>query len=400
MKGIFRRGQKYWYRFTLHGKQVRMPLDTEDESEAIRRAWDLRSNPTLLPTEPIRAELKSYAEGQFRLNHFTERTRDEVIRTLNGFFDYSAIASAQAITTGEIQRWYNWLKTPRTLIVNGVPRLQDALTEESAQTYVARLSGFLRHLIESRKLRRNPVEDVKMAKLIPRPRRVYCRNVECDQLIENCGREDLRFILYAGFHAGLRKGEIIEARGEWFDLAEGVLHIPVTEYWHPKGKASRDVPLTEAFMKFLSESDYFKHSLASKVDYMLEPKVVRGKSRYRWDFRRPFEEYMESQGMRWVTTHVTRKTFGSLLASAGVSFLKISAWLGDDIRTTINNYAYLQPRDRDIERAFSGKPIHDHSENEAIERLLVGNGSGKKSKPSKGKAGRKTTKHPRKLLTG
>lgn len=377
-----------------------MPLDTEDEAEAIRRALDLRSTPTLLPTEPIRAEVKSYADGQFRLNHFTERTRDEVIRTLNGFFDYSEIASAQAITTGEIQRWYNWLKTSRTIIVNGGPRIQNALSEESAQTYVARLSGFLRHLVESRKLRRNPTVDVKMARLIPRPRRLYCTQQEREKLIENCERENLRFILYAGFHAGLRKGEIIEARGEWFDLEAGILHIPVTEYWHPKGKASRDVPLTDAFRNFLAGSDYFKHSLASKVDYMLEPKVVRGKSRYRWDFRRPFEGYMESQGMRWVTTHVTRKTFGSLLASAGVSFLKISAWLGDDIRTTINNYAYLQPRDPDIERAFSGISIPDHSENEAIERLLVGDGSGKKSKSLKGKAGRKTTKHPRRLLTG
>jgi integrase len=377
MKGIYLRGQKYWYRTTLHGVQIRVPLETDDESDAIRKALDMRGNPSLLPGDPIRQEVKTYADRQFRLNHFSERTRDEVIRTIGTFFDFSEIGSAHQITTPEIQRWYDWLKTDRQVVGNDGAHRRDALTEESAQTYVARLSGFLRHLAESRKVRRNCAEGVVMAKLIPKARRLFCKKSERDQLVENCPRDDIKFVLYAGFHAGLRKGEIIEARGSWFDLEERLIHVPVTKFWKSKNGLPRTIPLTDAFRAFLLEAKMFQHSLECKIDYMLAPKVAQGRYRYRWDFRRPYKEYIDSHGMSWITPHVMRKTFGSTLATSGVSFLKISAWIGDDIRTTINNYAFLQPKDRDIERAFSDAVGGDSELEEPFERALLGRNSGR-----------------------
>ena len=38
------------------------------------------------------------------------------------------------------------------------------------------------------------------------------------RLIENAPTDDLRFVLFCGFHAGMRKLEIVEAVPEWFDL--------------------------------------------------------------------------------------------------------------------------------------------------------------------------------------
>ena len=54
----------------------------------------------------------------------------------------------------------------------------------------------------------------------------------------------------------------------------------------------------------------------------------------------------------WVTPHVARHTFASLLASAGVSIYKIAQWLGDDVRVVQQHYAKLLPKDADIEAAF------------------------------------------------
>ena len=46
-----------------------------------------------------------------------------------------------------------------------------------------------------------------------------------DKLIKDAPSDDLRFILFAGFHCGMRKNEIIEARVDWFDLGEsGAVH--------------------------------------------------------------------------------------------------------------------------------------------------------------------------------
>jgi len=87
---------------------------------------------------------------------------------------------------------------------------------------------------------------------------------------------------------------------------------------------------------------------------MVHPEIpTRRKSVYRWDFGRPFDLYMEAQKVPWVTPHIMRHTFASLLASAGVSIYKIAKWLGDDVRTVQRHYAKLLPNDSEIERAFS-----------------------------------------------
>ena len=61
---------------------------------------------------------------------------------------------------------------------------------------------------------------------------------------------------------------------------------------------------------------------------------------------------MKAQGLGWVTPHVMRHTFASLLASKGVSIYKIALWLGDDVRVVQKHYAKLLPKDEDIESAF------------------------------------------------
>ena len=78
-----------------------------------------------------------------------------------------------------------------------------AVSEQSAQTYVARLSGFFTRLIKTNKVRQNPVDAVAMAKLLPTARRLFCKYPQRDKLISSCARLDLKYVLYAGFHAGL-----------------------------------------------------------------------------------------------------------------------------------------------------------------------------------------------------
>jgi integrase len=85
---------------------------------------------------------------------------------------------------------------------------------------------------------------------------------------------------------------------------------------------------------------------------MLRPDVPHGEARYRYDFRRPWNDFMETQGSDWVTPHVMRHTFASLLASKGVSIYKIALSFGDDVRVVQKHYAKLLPKDEDIESAF------------------------------------------------
>ena len=45
------------------------------------------------------------------------------------------------------------------------------------------------------------------------------------RLIQDAPNDDLRFILFSGFHTGMRKLEIVEAVPEWFNLAARTLEI-------------------------------------------------------------------------------------------------------------------------------------------------------------------------------
>ena len=134
-------------------------------------------------------------------------------------------------------------------------------------------------------------------------------------------------------------------RVQWFDLERGLLHVRASDTFRPKDREARTIPLTSEFHQFL------KH-FGLRSPFLLHPEVPHGKSRYRWDFRRPWKNYIKAQGLGWVTPHVMRHTFASLLASKGVSIYKIALWLGDDVRVVQKHYAKLLPKDEDIESAF------------------------------------------------
>ncbi len=80
----------------------------------------------------------------------------------------------------------------------------------------------------------------------------------------------MKFILYCGFHAGLRKGEIVQARPHWFDLRLNIIHITESETWITKDKDKRTIPMTTAFRKFLEEEMAIDGELPAAVPDLSE----------------------------------------------------------------------------------------------------------------------------------
>jgi len=337
LDGLYQRGQQFWFRYRHNGHQYRVPLRTCDAGEALVRAMDIRSNPVLAGANTFRREVEDYVRTQLENRKFTRNSAENRKCVLLSAADSLEKSEPVRITTDDIQRWYESLKKRR----------DHPIAESTAQSYVMMLRGFFRSLIEQKKLRSNPAAGVKFVKIRTRARTPFCDRETVDRLIANCERPDLKFILFCGFHAGMRKGEIIESRPPWFDCAEGHIHLQRSETWEPKDKEDRSIPLSQSFKAFLQTE--FK----SPGPFMLAPKVDRRKSRYRWDFRRPFDEFMAAQGVAWVTPHVMRHTFASLLASRGVSIYKIAKWLGDGVEVVQRHYAHLAPKDDDIEKAFA-----------------------------------------------
>src|SRR5207248_8374334 len=101
----------------------------------------------------------------------------------------------------------------------------------------------------------------------------FCTVKERDRLISECTSDGLKFVLLCGFHAGLRKNEIIEARPFWFDLEAGLLHLRKTPTMNFKDREERTIPFTSQFCAFLKE-------YGLREPYMLRPEVRHGRNRY------------------------------------------------------------------------------------------------------------------------
>ena len=92
----------------------------------------------------------------------------------------------------------------------------------------------------------------------------------------------------------MRKQEIIEARPDWFDLQTNSIPVQSTDTFRPKHREDRIIPMTKASKAFLKTYGF-------RSPFMLRPEVLHWKSRYRWDFRRPWTEYVAKQKCPWVT---------------------------------------------------------------------------------------------------
>jgi integrase len=331
IKGIYPRGNIFWYGRMVHGKRIQMSLDTGDYGEAVVKALEIRADPFLVTADPLCSEIEAFINHKIQQNEYSAASAESKRYALKEFASFVKKSDTSMITPADVERFYQ--------------KLRGRVAESTAQGYITTLRSFFNRLLETRKVRTNVVKAVKLAKLDNNGRKQFCTPTLRDKLIAKCKREDLKFALFCGFHAGLRKTEIIEARPDWFDLQSGLIHVRKTDTFRPKDRDERTIPMTKAFKAFL-------RGYGLRTPFMLQPDTPHGKSRYRWDFRRPWAEYVKKHKCPWVTPHIARHTFASLLASAGVSIYKISQWLGDDVRVVQKHYAKLLPKDADIEAAF------------------------------------------------
>jgi len=343
IKGINQRGKIYWLRTQKNGRLLQMSLETEDYVEAVKKAALILQKPDLNPTQGLKADLALFTKYQLEHHLWTESTEDSKGAVLQKFGRWCHWLATDEIRPRHVLDWYEALRKEKKK--NGEP-----LHEGTAHTYLNALRSFFKWAVEQKPpiARENPVVGLNLGQVLHAPRRKFCTYEQRDQILAGAPNDDLRFILYCGFHAGLRKKEIIEARPEWFDIERGVLHVVQTATFVPKDKEDRTVPLTAEFKKFLT-------GYGLRSPYMLKPDVKKGKSVYRYDFDRPYFNYLVPLGYRWVTPHVMRHTFGSLLASSGCSIFKIAVWMGDEVRTAQKHYAHLLPVDSDIELATRPK---------------------------------------------
>jgi integrase len=343
--GLYRQTgkQTWWLRWTPvpGGPQERQSLGTRDLQEAIAKAElvRLREGPTKREEAGSCAnEIERYVAAKLKegLSAETMGSRGYV---LQGFVDELQASTPRHIGASACQRWFE-------------ARLK--LHEHTAVSYLNQVRWWFAWLIERGVVTRDPTAAIKVPKLKMRHRKVFLLPASARTLIEACADLDLKFALYCGLHAGMRKKEIIEARPDWFDLQEGLIHVQATPTFEPKGRDNRTIPMTEEFKAWM------KKEFQPRSPFVLHPDVEHGKYRYRYDFRKAFDALVQDCALG-ITFHDLRRTFASLLVSKGVSLYKVAKWLGDTLKVVQDTYGHLIPQDDEINASWEAKPKTTHS---------------------------------------
>jgi site-specific recombinase XerD len=112
---------------------------------------------------------------------------------------FGASTTLQTIRTSDIQKWYEGL-------------LSRGLKESTAESYTMVVRALFRWAVEVERCRlRTPAQDVRIVVPSRIGRRDWLEKEWIAGVLEAAPNDDLLFILFSGFDAGLRRNAIVEA---------------------------------------------------------------------------------------------------------------------------------------------------------------------------------------------
>ncbi len=341
IKGLFRRGRVWWLRYTPSpgALQIRESLDTSIEQVAVMRAVEkMQRAPLIAAAEEWERDLDIYFEDRVRLKRLSPYCARNRRIVLTNFARDTAVSQAGELSVKLVEEWVQMLKGGRR-----------PLADITIVSYLTALRSFCRWLVAKGKLADNPAAKVELGKIVPTGRRNFVAAADVRRVIEAAQTDELRFILFCGFHCGMRKMEIVEARPDWFHVGadgRGRVTVGQTATFTAKDREDRTIPLSREFAEFLRG---YLARLPAGATFVLAPEKKHGKHRYRYDFRTLFDEHLKRCGVK-CSVHDMRRTFVSLKLIENSSLIfKVAKWTGAGVAVLQAHYGHLLADDEDIE---------------------------------------------------
>jgi integrase len=360
MKGLYQMsGSRYWwFRWTEDGKRNAVSLKTEDEAEAITKARAILAEGLINPKQKTGIERAITDYLQMAQKRVRKPMRPETVKNvrfmLQSYTKHSGIEFLGDITQKSIEDWVATLR-------------DEGKSRDTIHSYVTRLKTFITCLVGLKQLRPDILDAIHIPERAARGRRNWLRSEAVAEIIAQSKNPELTFVLYCGFHAGMRRNEISNAKVGWFDLEHGLIHIqndPKTGFVL-KDRDNRAVPISEPFANFL------KNFLVdrNKNAYVLKPNQQTGVWRYRYDFNRIVRTHFAKCNVV-CSIHDMRRSFASNLVSAGESVYIVAGWLGDGVQVVERSYGHLAPTSGNIDRLTSTRQSPRDKLRKAFERRL------------------------------
>lgn len=352
--GLYQKKGKLTWRFTwtdANGIRHNVSTGKRDLTEAIEIAKKLRgTTPNSAKSNAWTAAVDKYVAEKMagkrpahlagrRLHKWRKSAGVRVKSCLNVFAERTGVKKPSDVTIRHLQKYYE------TRAKN---------SEAGARSTIATIQAFLDHMGCLRERVRFDADSK------PEPRQATISIDVANRWIEDCTRDDLKFVLFCGLHCGMRKGEIMHSRPAWFDLEASppVVKIPGREIqnlrtgkfeWRTKDGESRQVPLSDDFIKFL------KVYLPKCKKFCLESTISKDGL---FDFRVPYERFVAIRKREDMTIHAMRHSWISSLCNSGhASITQIAAWSGDSIETIQNSYWKKRVSPEALTATLTGKKL-------------------------------------------
>jgi integrase len=357
VKNLLRyKDSKNWhYRFyDDQGKRRTISLQTDDEALAIQKARAFqvgfeiqRIQNISLRTTGIHKTIDDYiaAAATRRKNPMGKEAAKTAGAVLRRFCLEANVMAPQEITPARLDAWLATYE-------------RKGRSQQTIRMYAAYVKTFVGWLYKARRLGTNALEPYDLPEEKPVGRKNWLRKTEVARVIEAVkpkfspnakpttiekakqAAHDLKFILYCGFHAGLRRKEIAMAKVFWFDLDHGLIHVQnmSEEAYVLKDEDNRTIDMSDEFKAFLAK--YFRNRKAG--EFVLRPNKSQGTWKYRYDFSRMVEGHFEDVGAR-CSIHDMRRSFASNAVSSGISLYIVAKWLGDGYEVIEKSYGHLAP---------------------------------------------------------
>ena len=110
VKGIYLRGEIYWFGKQVNGRRSIVSLETRDYPEAVQRAREIMERPELQPAQALTAEVERFFKHKYETNRFSKMSTESKVSILRMFAESVKNIPPAQVTTYQCKAFYKSAK--------------------------------------------------------------------------------------------------------------------------------------------------------------------------------------------------------------------------------------------------------------------------------------------------